>query len=163
MKKAFFLFAGMATMLASCTSNETEKKAKDTTGMIALDTTFSPTNPVPENSSNCYLYANKKDTASIKLQIKGEELTGTLRYNIFQKDLNNGTIAGEIKGDTIIADYTFDSEGLRSVRQVVFLKKDGKLYEGYGEMKEQSGKFTFVSRAKLKFDDHFTFNPVDCK
>ena len=30
-------------------------------------------------------------------------------------------------------------------------------------MKEQNGKFTFVNRAKLKFDDHFTFNPVDCK
>jgi len=163
MKKAFFLFAGIAAMLASCTSNNAEKKAKDTTEMIALDTTFRPANPAPENSSNCYLYVNKKDTASIKLQIKGEELTGTLHYNIFEKDQNNGTIAGEMKGDTIIADYTFDSEGLRSVRQVVFLKKEGKLYEGYGEMKEQNGKFTFVNRAKLKFNDHFTFNPVDCK
>lgn len=163
MKKAFFLVAGLAAVLASCTSNNAEKKAKDTTGMIALDTTFNPANPAPQSSTNCYLYVNKKDTASVKLLIKGEELTGTLRYNIFQKDLNNGTIAGEIKGDTIIADYTFDSEGLRSVRQVVFLKKGSKLYEGYGEMKEQGGKFIFVNRAALKFDDHFTFNPVDCK
>ena len=136
MKKAFFLITGLAALLASCTSNQAEKTAKDSTGMIAVDTTFSPTNPAPENTNSCYLYTNKKDTASIKLQIKGEELTGTLHYNIYQKDVNNGTIAGEMKGDTIIADYTFDSEGLRSVRQVVFLKKDGKLYEGYGEMKE---------------------------
>lgn len=69
MKKAIFLVAGLAAMLASCTSNNAEKKVKDTTGMIALDTTFSPTNPAPENGTSCYLYTNKKDTASIKLQI----------------------------------------------------------------------------------------------
>lgn len=163
MKKVLVLFAGLTAMMAACTNNNAEKNIKDTSGMIALDTTFTPANPVPENSSNCYLYAANKDTASLKLQIKGEELTGELNYNIFEKDVNKGTIAGEMKGDTIIADYTYDSEGLRSVRQVVFLKKEGKLYEGYGEMEERNGKFSFVNRAKLKFDNHITFNPIDCK
>ncbi|SHF77016.1 transposase [Pedobacter caeni] len=163
MKKVLFLFAGLTAMMAACTSNNTEKHIKDTSGMIALDTTFTPANPAPENSSNCYLYAAKKDTASLKLHIKGEELTGELNYNIFEKDVNKGTIAGEMKGDTIIADYTYDSEGLRSVRQVVFLKKEGKLYEGYGEMEEHNGKFSFVNRAKLKFNNHITFNPIACK
>lgn len=163
MKKILFLFAGLAAIVASCTSNNAEKKAKDTTEMIALDTTFSPTNPAAENSTSCYTYTKNRDTASLSLTMKGEELTGNLKYHLFEKDANKGTIAGEIKGDTIIADYTFDSEGLRSVRQVVFLKKDGKLYEGYGESEEKDGRSVFKNRKALKFDSQLIFTPVECK
>lgn len=162
MKNTLFLFTALAGLLAACSSNTSDKKTGDSS-MIAVDTTFSPTNPEPVNSTNCYLWVNKKDSISLKLTQKGEELTGDLKYLWSEKDQNKGTIAGEIKGDTILADYTFDSEGMRSVRQVVFVKKDGKLYEGYGDSEEKGGKTVFKNRAKLKFDDTTILSPVSCK
>lgn len=162
MKRTLLLFTACAGILASCSSNESGKKAGDST-MIALDTTFTPTNPAPANSTNCYVYTKNKDTASLKLNLKGEELTGDLTYKLWEKDSNKGTISGEMKGDTIIADYTFDSEGLRSVRQVVFLKKDAKLYEGFGDTEEKNGKVVFKNRATLKFADAIVFAPIACK
>ncbi len=99
----------------------------------------------------------------MQLRIDGEELTGFLDYKFAEKDANKGTLAGEMKGDTIIADYTFDSEGLRSVRELVLLKKDGKLYEGYGPVKEDKGKMVFIDRSKLKFDNHVVFSSKPCQ
>ncbi|MBB2149499.1 hypothetical protein [Pedobacter gandavensis] len=161
MKKHLLLFAGLAVMMASCTSNQAEKKGRDSS-MIAVDTTFSPTNRAPENSVSCYQYVKNKDTANMQLRINGEEITGTLDYYIHEKDANKGTFSGEMKGDTLIADYTFDSEGLRSVREVVFLKKDGKFYEGYGPVKEDKGKVMFEHRGSLKFDNNLIFSPIPC-
>jgi len=86
-----------------------------------------------------------------------------LSYSLFEKDSNKGTISGEVKGDTILAEYNFDSEGMRSTREVVFLKRDRKLYEGFGEVEEKNGKTVFKDRSKLKFGDAIVFSLTDCK
>lgn len=151
MKKVCLLFA-LAAGLAACSSEKKDNASGDSSELIAEDTTFTATNPPAEQSSECYQYVIKKDTVSLKLKVAGEEVTGDLAYNWFEKDRNKGTFAGELKGDTIIAEYLFDAEGMRSVRDVVFLKKDGKLYEGYGNTTEKGGKVTFEDRSKLKFD-----------
>lgn len=163
MNKHILLFAGLALTIASCTSNQAEKKVADSSAMIALDTTFSPENKEATHSITCYQFVKNKDTANMQLRINGEEITGFLDYHIYEKDANKGTLAGEMKGDTLIADYTFDSEGIRSVRQVVLLKKDGKFYEGYGPVKEDKGKYVFENRTNLKFDNTTVFSSVPCK
>lgn len=157
------LFTGLAAIMASCTSNQAEKKMSDSSAKIALDTTFSPANKEPAHSITCYQFVKNKDTANMQLRINGEEVTGFLDYHIFEKDANKGTLSGEMKGDTLIADYTFDSEGMRSVRELVLLKKEGKLYEGYGPVKEDKGKYIFENRGKLKFDNTIVFSPIPCK
>ncbi|MNE98222.1 hypothetical protein D3C80_1967130 [compost metagenome] len=69
-----------------------------------------------------------------------------------------------MKGDTIIAEYTFDSEGMRSVREVVFVKRaDGNIYEGTGEVMEKGGKMVFKDRSTLKFSPAMVFTKTDCK
>lgn len=69
----------------------------------------------------------------------------------------------EIEGDTIIAEYDFNSEGARSIREIVFLKKDGKLYEGFGDVETKGTKVVFKNRAALKFDGGLVFDPTACK
>lgn len=151
MKRVYLLFA-MAAGLTACSSENTDSNKGDSTELIAEDTTFTATNPPAANSTDCYQYVNNKDSVVLKLKVAGEEVTGDLNYNWFEKDKNKGTLAGEMKGDTLIAEYLFDSEGTRSVRDVVFLKKGGQLYEGYGKSTEKGGKMTFEDRSKLKFD-----------
>jgi hypothetical protein len=93
----------------------------------------------------------------------GRVVTGELIYKLFEKDSNNGIIKGEMRGDTLVADYTFNAEGKQSTRQVAFLKRDGKLAEGYGEISEKDGKIIFNNISTLKFGDAIEFIEVNCK
>ncbi|MNY65786.1 hypothetical protein D3C86_2031100 [compost metagenome] len=68
-----------------------------------------------------------------------------------------------MKGDTLVGDYTFISEGVSSVREVVFLQKDGTLIEGYGDVVSTNDRVTFKDKSKLKFDAKNTLTKVDCK
>lgn len=85
--------------------------------------------------SGCYRMIIKNDTALMSLNHAGDSVSGSLSYNWYEKDDNNGTFRGAVKNDTlIVADYTFQSEGTTSVRQVAFKIKDSILQQGYGEL-----------------------------
>nr|WP_068892711.1 hypothetical protein [Pedobacter panaciterrae] len=163
MKKSLLLLTGVALFISACNSNKTDNKSSDSTSITSIDTTLTPAVPVQEKISECYIYTKNRDTARLKINTENEELTGDLSYNLFEKDSNKGTISGEVKGDNILAEYTFDSEGMRSTREVVFLKRDRKLYEGFGEIEEKNGKTVFKNRTKLKFGDAIVFSLTDCK
>jgi hypothetical protein len=162
MKASILTAAFFILITAACTNENKSKQAGDTAEVIAVDTTFTAANP-KNLRSDCYVYIKNRDTANLKINIEGEELTGELSYKLFEKDSNTGKIAGEMRGDTIIAEYTFDSEGMRSVREVAFLKKaDGNIYEGFGEVMEKDGKMIFKNHSALKFDS-MVFTKTDCK
>lgn len=163
MKTSIVAAALFIVIISACTNENKSKQAGDTAEVIAVDTTFTATHP-KKSSSDCYVYTKNRDTASLRINIKGEELTGELDYKLFEKDSNKGKIAGEMKGDTIIAEYIFDSEGMRSVREVVFVKKDdGNIYEGTGDVIEKGGKMVFKDRSALKFSPTMVFTKTDCK
>jgi len=163
MKKTILLLNALAILAISCNSEKKEEQRNDSTSITATDTTLVPTVPVEQKVTECYVYIKNRDTATLKINTENEELTGDLSYKLFEKDSNKGTIAGEMKGDTVIAEYTFDSEGMRSVRDIVLLKKDGKFYEGYGDVEERNGKIVFKNRSKLKFGDAIVFSKTDCQ
>jgi hypothetical protein len=161
MKKFILTFVAASALLAACNNEEKTVATADSTVVIPTDTTVAKT-PEPFRDG-CYAYVKNRDTASLTLRLAGEEITGDLSYKLFEKDSNKGTIAGEIKGDTIIAEYDFNSEGTRSIREIVFLKKDGKLYEGFGEVETKGMKTVFKNRADLKFEESIVFDSTDCK
>ena len=111
----------------------------------------------------CYSYTKNRDTATLMLITSGRVVTGELIYQLFEKDSNNGIIKGEMRGDTLVAEYKFNSEGKESTRQVAFLKRDGKLIEGYGEITEKDNKVIFNDISTLKFGDAIEFTEVNCK
>lgn len=161
--KRSFLFLAIATgLIVACTSKNADKKTTDSAELIAEDTTFSVTKPANGNRTECYMYTKNRDTVSMKLAIAGEEYTGELSYGFFEKDKSKGTFGGEMKGDTLIAEYTFDAEGMRSVREVVFLKRDGKLLEGFGDTEDKGTKVMFKDRSKLKFGEAIVLTRVTC-
>lgn len=155
----FIIFSVLA--IGSCTTDKKTDSPTDSTALTVTDTTKGVA--TDNVLGDCYAYIKNRDTASLKLQIDGEQVTGDLSYRLFEKDSNKGTLAGELKGDTIIAEYTFDSEGMRSVREIVFLNKDGKLIEGFGDVEQKGVKTVFKNRATLKFDNGLVFDKTDCK
>jgi hypothetical protein len=111
---------------------------------------------------NCYKYINSNDTIILKTIYINGFVTGTLVYNLYQKDKNMGTIQGQMKGELLIADYSFISEGVQSVRQVAF-KKHGKTFiEGYGETEYKKGKTTFKNIDSLDFNHSIVLSGIDC-
>ena len=110
----------------------------------------------------CYKFASEKDTVLLQMEQINEEIAGTLSYNYFEKDKNDGTFEGKMIGDTIYADYTFGSEGSVSVREVMFVKKDNKLIEGFGEVEEVNGKMKFKDNTKFSLNDNMPLIEINC-
>lgn len=113
----------------------------------------------------CYQAILEKDTITLSVDVNSvNEFRGELDYSYYEKDKSFGTLLGNVKGDTIFADYKFQSEGTTSIRELAYLKKDANTYvEGYGEMIETNGKLSFKDRSKIKFDGNIVLKKIDCK
>jgi hypothetical protein len=144
------VLAGGLALLASCHEQapSTEQAAP----------TMSPTATRPQ----CYAYYTAQDTVRLTLVTTQPALTGQLIYRYFGKDRNQGTIRGTLRGDTLRADYTFQSEGIESVREVVFVRHAGGFAEGQGEMVDRRGKSVFTHPTALVFNMAAAVKPVAC-
>jgi len=132
-------------------------------GVLACKTKEKQTPVQQDVIKACYRYIANNDTVSLYLDFAGNRVDGTLFYNLYEKDKNEGTIIGEIKGDTIIAEYTFLSEGVTSASEVVFLKRNNHLIQGFGETTTVEGKQVFKKRSTLDFNDSLVLTATECK
>jgi hypothetical protein len=142
------LFAGSLGLLAACHEQTTQA-------------TQEPATPAP-TGPQCYAHISATDTVRLTLQTTQPTVTGRLTYRYFEKDRNQGTISGTMHGDTLLADYTFQSEGVTSVRQVALLRRDIGFIEGFGPVAERQGKTVFTQPHALQFDAKYTLLPVAC-
>ncbi|MBU7576934.1 MAG: META domain-containing protein [Flavihumibacter sp.] len=140
-------------ILVSC-NNATDKSVSS--GVPLIDSI--------QSSTNHYCYENAGGTDSIRLRIDlvGTDVSGELLYAIRGKDRNEGSVHGEWFGDTLVLDYMYQSEGSLSSRQVVFIKQDSILVEGYGASEEVDGKLRFVNRTELSFGSGIKLKEVNC-
>ena len=155
MKIKLILLALVTLALHSCKKSEDVKTEDQTT----VETPVAQ----PTSTKECYEYVKGKDTIQANLTVENMNVSGNLNYKFAEKDKNSGTIAGTISGDTIYAEYTFMSEGTESVRQVVFLRKNKTLTEGYGESTEIKSKTVFKDTKKLDFTASMVLNEIPCK
>lgn len=116
----------------------------------------------------CFVAIDVKDTANLTL-IKSDKdkITGHLLINYVDKGKNDGEISGAYKGDTLFVDYTFRIGTVNKTQYknpLAFLKKDGKLILGVGQIETTMGRSYFVKGKPISFDKgRFTFMPTDCK
>ncbi|MDB5280053.1 MAG: hypothetical protein JWR61_5008 [Ferruginibacter sp.] len=151
------LFTTAAVNVTSC--RETKQSA--TTPAV---TDSSQTGEMKIMIPNIYCYSTPggKDSVYLKVEKFPNVVTGRLIYKLFEKDSNTGDIDGVLHGDTLIADYKFLSEGVNSVRQIIFLIKDDTDREGYGEMEERNGKMVFKNLQETDFKKSVPLNKIEC-
>lgn len=113
--------------------------------------------------NGCYQMMMKRDTAALELTVKDTTVTGSLQYNLYEKDRNTGTLQGVLRNDIIYADYTFQSEGMTSVREVAFKIQDGALLQAVGAVSEQNSKVVFKDQATLQFPTDAPFLKTACR
>ncbi|MEJ7827950.1 MAG: hypothetical protein WKF91_07140 [Segetibacter sp.] len=150
----FFVF----TLTVSCNNNSEQA----TSAVNGGDTSKAVENKIQIPVSSCYASMLNKDTVRMKLEVFETVVTGSLVYKIHEKDSNKGELEGQLKGDTLIADYKFMSEGTQSVRQVVFLIKDSVAIEGYGNMEEKNGKMVFKNVKEALFGKGISLKKEEC-
>lgn len=115
-----------------------------------------------EGTTTCYTYTTDNDSIMLRLNRQGSSVKGELTYILYEKDVNKGTIDGVMTGDTLFADYTFNSEGTTSVREVAFVKRGDELVEAFGEVEEQNVKFVFTDRSLLSLNENVVLTESDC-
>ncbi|SNR61242.1 hypothetical protein [Flavobacterium sp. ov086] len=157
MKKVLAITAIILVVLVSC------KKAEPTPAPEITPDPPKEAEVTEPAGDQCFASRLNGNIVALSFNVNShQEVNGKLSYNLTGKDKNEGTLIGNMKGDTLIADYTFVSEGVSSVREVVFLQKDGTLIEGYGDVVDANNKVTFKDKKKLKFDAKNTLTKVDC-
>lgn len=111
---------------------------------------------------NCYMAVSSSDTILMQVVVENNTAIGQLHYRYFEKDKSGGTIFGVMRGDTLVADYKFNSEGMESEREVAFIKRGDEFIEGYGEVVDKDGRKVFKSVSLLKFEG-WPMKPTDCE
>lgn len=149
MKKQILCSIAFAFFLTGCKKEVTE-----------TPTTVTETPKAEAPKTECYSYDANGSKIEAQLHYTADSITGTLNYALAEKDKNTGTIKGKLENDILIAEYTFQSEGSESVRQVAFQVKDGKLIEGYGDLNQDGTRFKDVSQ--LKFDSKMPLVKGEC-
>ncbi|HUP10727.1 MAG TPA: hypothetical protein VM187_00900 [Niastella sp.] len=151
MKTTSFFIA--LALFASCGSQpgKTEKE------------TSTAKKPKEEIPVQCYQYATPGDTVALKLVHIGDSYTGSLVYQFKEKDRNAGTIQASMRGDILVANYTFSAEGTKSVRQVAFKKVGNTYVEGYGEAVDENGVMKFKDITALNFGSSIVLQEVPCQ
>lgn len=115
---------------------------------------------VPEGG--CYQYAKNGDTVRLKVELFPNVATGVLTYQLSGKDKNVGTFDGRLFGDTLVADYTFRSEGRVTVRQIVFKLSATQAREAYGKKRDYEGKLIYDDLKAIDFNKGLSLDSVSC-
>ncbi len=137
------------------------KKKVTSEAVTSIENTDSIEAAAAPVTGNCYMAVSGSDTILIQIVVENNTAVGQLHYRFFEKDKSGGTIFGVMRGDTLVADYKFMSEGMESEREVAFLKSGDEFIEGYGELVDKEGRKVFKKLSLLKFEG-FPMKPVDC-
>ena len=116
-----------------------------------------------ENSTTCYLSVIGQDSVRISLTDSGGKISREIDFRNSETDGSVGAFIGIKSGDTIKLKARTIAEGYISHNDIYLLEKDGKLYEGVGEIKKQNDSTTvFADPAKIDYSKSFVFSKTDC-
>ncbi|HTN39291.1 MAG TPA: hypothetical protein VL053_19600 [Arachidicoccus sp.] len=121
--------------------------------------------PAKSGQKHCYAYLQNRDTIILTIQTTDSaRFQGSMIYKLYEKDQNIGTVEGIRKGDLLVADYTFNSEGKASIRQVAFKQQGQNLTEGFGAVIEdkEDGAVRFSNLDSLSFDSQIILQQTPC-
>ena len=97
---------------------------------------------VEKSVVGCYEAQLGKDLYSLAiLSQAGETFEGTLRFKNYQKDSSSGPYKGTYIDGILFGEYSFQSEGMDSLIQVLFKKSADGFVRGYGKMNAAGDRF----------------------
>jgi hypothetical protein len=116
--------------------------------------------PSTETASikGCYLATLDKDVYVLNIQSENNgAVSGLLAFNNYQKDSSSGTFTGTFNNGILTGNYSFDSEGMHSDRELIFKKVANGFQEGFGPVDVENNKEILRDPANVTYDPSFTF------
>lgn len=111
----------------------------------------------------CYVARLGEDIYTLKIENENNDIiSGLLSYNNYQKDSSAGVFSGTYKDDILLGDYSFFSEGMFSIREVIFKKEGNTFIQGFGPVETEGNKETFIDIKDIYFDTNSIFIKEDC-
>lgn len=116
---------------------------------------------IGDSIKGCYVATLAKDVYTLAiLSQNGENFEGTLSFKNFEKDSSSGTYKGTYKNGILLGDYSFQSEGMDSVMQVIFKKQGVDFIRGFGDLDSTGTRF--VDLSGIAYDGNQVFKPAPC-
>jgi hypothetical protein len=112
--------------------------------------------------TGCYLFVEGRDSIQMAIRQNGDSVDGTLEFAFYEKDKSRGVMKGRMKGDTLLANYEFTSEGVLSFRDVAFLKRGHAFVLGSGEIVNRGNRDVFKNPSTIEFSDKVVLKNVSC-
>ena len=118
-------------------------------------------------SSQCYKALYENDTVELKINtLKNGKITGDMVMKILNMPNKVGKIAGEFRGDTLFAAYTFiqgTNDKVTYKNPMAFLKLGKELILGNGKIETSMGASYFAKGTTIDFERvKYKFTTVDC-
>ena len=107
-----------------------------------------------EPGSYRFCFVTNDDTALLTIHV-GED--GVVAGNYMNQFMGQDRCDGDLenayfKGDTLIADYKYWSGGVRSLREIRFLIRNGQAREAFGDVEGHGDKFVYKNPSKLFYE-----------
>lgn len=152
---------GLFCLLLACIAFESCNKKQ---GQKAVEAPVLAEEPV---SIQCFKALYEKDTLDLKINtLKSGKISGDMVMKVDNTPIKVGKIAGEFRGDTLFAAYTFIQGKNKEVtfkNPMAFLKRGNELILGNGEIETTMGASYFVKGKPIDFDNvKYKFTTVDC-
>jgi hypothetical protein len=118
-------------------------------------------------STACYKALYESDTINLTINtLKNGKINGDMTMKIENMPDKVGKIAGEFRGDTLFADYSFiqgTNDKVKFKNPMAFLKHGNELNLGSGKIETYLGKSYFVKGTPIEFEKvKYKFSIIDC-
>jgi hypothetical protein len=153
---------GLFFLLLTCIGFESCKKDQSPKDVDA--TKAQAEKPI---SKACYKALYENDTIDLTINtLKNGKINGDMVMKIENMPNKVGKIAGEFRGDTLFADYSFIQGTNAKVtfkNPMAFLKHGNELILGSGKIETYLGRSYFVKGTPIDFEKvKYKFTTVDC-
>lgn len=100
-----------------------------------------------------FCYVTSDDTAILGLDVSERGVEGKLLLQYLGRERTDGRFENAyFRGDTLITDYRYWNDEGQFLREMVFLIRNEKAFEGFGRLTTQGDKEVFVSHKTIQFN-----------
>jgi hypothetical protein len=134
------------------------------TGILYLSKNITPKDDQISQDSivGCYVFSSTQNIYTLNIESHIDDTaSGTLAFRNFGMDSSSGLFAGTYKDGILLGDYSFHSEGMHSVVQVMFVKSGDTFRRAFGQMNESGERFADLDNITFDPDQTFVLSP-DC-
>lgn len=125
----------------------------------------SESNSVNQQSvETCYIGLEADDVVQLSLISADNKITGTLLFENPESSKSSGTITGIRSGDTLKLTVRSTGSGQPAYREKFLLEKQGKLYEGVGEVTQvNDSTAVFANPSDVVYKNSLVFKKTECE